>query len=580
MADFLIQATLSNLIVASILTLVAWVVQCQVRSASLSNLLWALVLIKLLTPPLVSIPVLEVPRISSPSVLQAELSSGLAPPVTLGIAAQGYGSIDSETALILTSIATRQSIFAEIGMQNVKILLVVWLVISGILFLISTFRIVRFQRLLKTNSRVQEKLSNELSVEIAKQLGLRMSPNVLVTRANIAPFVWWKAGRSVIVVSMQAIQKLSDDDLRLVITHEMAHIKRRDHWFRWLEWLALIGLWWNPVMWWARHQLRISEEMACDDLVLETAAPEVHRYGNALLNMAEILTAAAIRPPVVASAINSGGSLEQRLKMMISDKTRKLPTSTRIAIVAIAISVFPLGVVYAQDLEAIKRRLGGAIEAGELSPDQAELMMDALRRSRQLTDKEVMERQFMRIKEELKEAVKAGKVSEQDAENELNDVRREMQGPDERNDKEAMERRVMRIKEELNEAVEAGKISKEDAEKRLDNVRREMRGPDERGDKEAMERRVMRMKAELKEAFEAGKISKEDAEKKLDNVRREMQGPDERGDKEAMERRVMRMKAELNEAVEAGKISKEDAEKKLDNVRREMFEHRERVERE
>ena len=84
MADFLIQATLCNFVVASILAVVAWVVQRQVRSAPLSNLLWALVLIKLITPPLLSIPVLEVPSISRSSVLQTELSSGLTLPTGLG----------------------------------------------------------------------------------------------------------------------------------------------------------------------------------------------------------------------------------------------------------------------------------------------------------------------------------------------------------------------------------------------------------------------------------------------------------------------------------------------------------------
>ena len=572
MTDFLIQATLSNFVVASILAVVAWVVQRQVRSASLSNLLWALVLIKLITPPLVSIPVLEVPSISSSSVLQTELSSALTPPMGLGIVELGNGSI-AEKALIVTSDATKQSNFAAIGMRNVTVSLIVWLVISGILFVISAFRIFRFHRLLKATSSVHDNLSNGLSIEVAKQLGIKVHPNILVTQANIAPFVWWKAGRSVIVVPIQASQELCDDDLRLVITHEMAHIKRRDHWFRWLEWLALIGLWWNPVMWWARHQMRISEEMACDDLVLETVAQEVHQYGNALLNMVELLTAAAIRPPVVASAINSGGCLEQRLKMMISDKTRKVPTSMRIAIVITATCVFPLGVVYAQDLEAIKRRLSGAIEAGELSTDQAELMMEALRRPSRLSDQEAMERQVARIKQELQEAIEAGKISKQDAEKKLDRARRELQGPsDDHGDQEAMERQVARIKKELKEAVEAGKISKQDAVKKFDHVRREMLEPsDDHGDPEAMERRVTRIKKELQEAVEAGKISKQDAEKKLDHARREMQGPsDDHGDQEAMERRVMRIKQELQEAVEAGKISKQDAEKKLDHVRREL----------
>ena len=65
MTDFLIQATLSNLFVATILAVTAWLVQRRVRSASLANLMWALVLIKMVTPPLFSLPVFEVPSFAS-----------------------------------------------------------------------------------------------------------------------------------------------------------------------------------------------------------------------------------------------------------------------------------------------------------------------------------------------------------------------------------------------------------------------------------------------------------------------------------------------------------------------------------
>lgn len=127
MADFVIQATRSNLVVPSILAVVAWVVQRQVRSASLSSLLWALVLIKLITSPLVPIPVLEVPSVSSSGVLPAGLSSGLAPPMGLGGADFGTRADASEDSWAWTGDATRTSTFAAIGMRNVRALLVVWL---------------------------------------------------------------------------------------------------------------------------------------------------------------------------------------------------------------------------------------------------------------------------------------------------------------------------------------------------------------------------------------------------------------------------------------------------------------------
>ena len=140
-------------------------------------------------------------------------------------------------------------------------------------------------------------------------------------------------------------------------------------------------------MWWARNQLRLSEEMACDGLVLETTTPDIHRYGNALLNMAELLATGAIRPPVVASAVNSGGRLEQRIKMMVANKSWKVSASMRLLIATLAACVFPLGVVYAQEeaserrLAVIKRKLQQAVESGMHSEEEAAKKFDAARRA-------------------------------------------------------------------------------------------------------------------------------------------------------------------------------------------------------
>ena len=60
MADFILQATLSNLLVSAILAAIAWFIQKRYRAASLANLLWIMVLIKMITPPLFAIPLLEV----------------------------------------------------------------------------------------------------------------------------------------------------------------------------------------------------------------------------------------------------------------------------------------------------------------------------------------------------------------------------------------------------------------------------------------------------------------------------------------------------------------------------------------
>ena len=38
--------------------------------------------------------------------------------------------------------------------------------------------------------------------------------------------------------------------------HALAHLRRRDHWVRYLELAATCAYWWHPAAWWARAALR------------------------------------------------------------------------------------------------------------------------------------------------------------------------------------------------------------------------------------------------------------------------------------------------------------------------------------
>ncbi len=207
--------------------------------------------------------------------------------------------------------------------------------------------------------------------------------------------------------------------------------------------------------------------------------------------MAELLTSTAIRPPVVASAINNGGNLEKRLKMMIADKTWKVPTALRLGMVALASCILPLGLVHAQDFEAVERRLGGAVEAGELTLEQASVMLEALKRPAgsehaHHREMEVKKRRYMAFANEIEAAVKSGKLSKQDAEKKLIAIRKEMFGqPGKKKSRgekgtdrelEARKRRYEQAAKRIRAAIGKGDLSANDGEKELLKIRKEIFG--------------------------------------------------------------------------------------------------------
>ena len=80
---------------------------------------------------------------------------------------------------------------------------------------------------------------------------------------------------------------LSEDEQRLVLLHERAHIRRGDHLSRLLAYAALCLHWFNPLVWAAFVLSGRDMETACDETVLEHAQEDIRAdYAAALLRAA------------------------------------------------------------------------------------------------------------------------------------------------------------------------------------------------------------------------------------------------------------------------------------------------------
>ena len=178
--------------------------------------------------------------------------------------------------------------------------------------------------------------------------------------------------------------------------------------------------------------------------------------------------------------------------MIIADKTLNVPTRLRAVICAIAIGISPMGLVDAQDFKAVERTLGGAVEAGELSLNQASIMLEALKRSAgsehsDARDMEGRKRRYMAFAKEIEAAVDSGKLSKEDAEKKLITLRLEMfsdekvgrtdKGKD--RDMEGRKRRYMAFVKEIEAAVENNDLSAEEAKDKLIELRKEIFGSGE-----------------------------------------------------------------------------------------------------
>lgn len=366
----LLSIGVSNFCIALVLAALAFALQHSKRHPAIAHLLWVLVLIKLITPAFITIPIVPVPASSAQDTQLAAPSNA---PLAL--------DIRQPSEIVPAYAAASSSPFRLSSASALVAILILGCIGSIAILIASLVRIARFHRLLNESSQAAPPHINQLAASIARQLHLARRPVIQTTTAHISPMVWWTGSHVRIILPDSLIRDCRTDDLRWVLAHELAHVRRRDYLVRWLEWLACVLLWWNPLTWIARHNLRISEEICCDALVIDILKPDPRNYAGALLSAIELLAAPVIRPPAIASEINSGGILERRFDMIVSKHSTNSPGWMRAGIITLALGLLPVGVAYGQDYEAIGRRLKEAVNNGELSSEQARTMMHALKQT-------------------------------------------------------------------------------------------------------------------------------------------------------------------------------------------------------
>jgi beta-lactamase regulating signal transducer with metallopeptidase domain len=92
--------------------------------------------------------------------------------------------------------------------------------------------------------------------------------------------------KPIILIPDWTLRELSAEELRVVLLHEFAHLRRRDDWTNLAQKMVRILFFFHPAVWWIERRLSLEREMACDDVVLaETGNPRA--YAECLVALTE-----------------------------------------------------------------------------------------------------------------------------------------------------------------------------------------------------------------------------------------------------------------------------------------------------
>jgi beta-lactamase regulating signal transducer with metallopeptidase domain len=237
-----------------------------------------------------------------------------------------------------------------------------WLVASGIWFagllvvlvppLIGLVRLRALRRRARLLDREDWIL---LLAELCRDLRLRRRVALLQAGDAVMPVTWgW---HHPVILLPGGAEEWSEERRRVVLLHELGHVKRWDCLTQMLARVVCAIYWFNPLAWLAARRMCIERERACDDLVLNSGRAPSDYAGHLL----EIARSFRHFRQLEAIAMARPSQIQNRIVAIVdASRTRRLPRGWWVALGCVAF----VGLV--TELAAQK-----SIQDAEVSAEQA-----------------------------------------------------------------------------------------------------------------------------------------------------------------------------------------------------------------
>ena len=144
----------------------------------------------------------------------------------------------------------------------------VWLAGAALLGIRIGFGVLSAQRMVVKGRQASDRMQS-IAREVSSELGIAAVPVVVSDVADV-PMAWGLRHSSVVIPP--GAEEWSDERVRFVLVHELAHVRRSDCLSQLIAHITCAVHWLNPMVWRAAAQLRSERELACDALVLSAGA--------------------------------------------------------------------------------------------------------------------------------------------------------------------------------------------------------------------------------------------------------------------------------------------------------------------
>ncbi len=286
--------------------------------------LWRAVAVKMLlllfVPGVIEIPVLAASGVDANDVADAGKVStgGAARRLADSVNSANNASADSNASTVDSTITLPITLF------------VLWTFAVMLAFGFVARSAILVNRLRSQARALTDASLMEITWNCAERFGLPHIPRVAESNDIHSPAVagLWKP---VTLIPRDVLPNSSSAQVRMVLSHEIAHIFRRDLLWNRLNLLQGSLFFFHPLVWLALRKERLARETACDELAVRHSDANTKDYANTLLAVVKD-NIVPRRPVFMAGVVESAVTLKRRILEMQHFESRsrmsiQLPTA-------------------------------------------------------------------------------------------------------------------------------------------------------------------------------------------------------------------------------------------------------------
>jgi len=220
-----------------------------------------------------------------------------------------------------------------------------WLAVLMAMVLLLLQRALFVRRLVAQAGKANRPMTEALG-HCCQRMAVKRRIDLKISASATSPAVCGLSN-PVILVPKNLTPGLSSGELRVVLLHELAHIKRRDLWVNLAQTILQIFYFYNPLLWLANAMIRRAREQAVDEMVLVAMGDKARQYPETLVNVAKL----AFKRPALSlrliGVVESKSALTGRIKHILNrpiPKTAKLGIIGLVVVIAAAAILLPMAI--------------------------------------------------------------------------------------------------------------------------------------------------------------------------------------------------------------------------------------------